>query len=55
MYPDSVCRFMYRQNDNLIHIFSGEVILPMVRRELKENFINYSRLLELIDIARDCW
>ena len=43
--------FMYGENDDLIHLFSGDVILPMVRRELKENFEDYSRLLELVDIA----
>lgn len=48
--PSTNC-FMYGKNDDLIHLFSGDVILPMVRRELKESFEDYSRLLELVDIA----
>lgn len=44
---------MYGENDNLIHLFSGDMILSMVRKKLKEKFDidNCPRLIELIDTA----
>lgn len=45
--------FMYGDDDTLVHLFAGDVILTMARRQLKENFCaeDCRRLIRLIDIA----
>ena len=45
--------FMYGDDDTLVHLFAGDVILTMARRQLKESFCveDYRRLIRLIDIA----